>query len=165
MVKDAFDVQGVGLGVAAKGEKIFDEGVMGVIAVVKIGDGLSVGGRRGDGVTVEEFQAVPFDGIVGSGGDDAGVGAEVSNHHGDAGGGDDVEVDNFQAAGEERGDGGVTDPGSAWPGVAAKDDLNAGGVGWLAGLEECGEGGGHAGNDERSQRSADGAAHPGDAYH
>jgi len=165
VIENALDVQGVGLGVAARGEEIFDEGVIGAIVVVKIGDGLSVGGRRGDGVAVEEFQAVPLDGIVGSGGDDAGVGVEMSNHHGDAGGGNDVEIDDFQAAGEEGGDGGVADPGSAGTSVAAKDDRDGPRGGWLSGFEERGESGGHTGDDGRRQRSADGAAHAGDAYH
>ena len=96
---------------------------------------------------------------MGSGGNDAGVGVEVPNHHGDAGGGDDVEVDDIQSAGEEGGDGGVADPGSAGSAVAAEDELNVCGVGRLAGFEEGGEGGGHAGNDDGSQRSADGAVH------
>ena len=60
---------------------------------------------------------------MGSGGDDAGVGVEMADHHGHAGGGDDVQVDDFEAAGDECGDGGVADPGSARAAVAAEDDL------------------------------------------
>jgi hypothetical protein len=47
----------------------------------------------------------------------------MTDHHGDAGGGDDVEIDDFSAAGNEGGNGGVADPGSAGAGITAEDDF------------------------------------------
>ena len=126
----------------------------------------AVAGGGSDGAAGEEFDAVPLDGVVGSGDDDAGVGGEMLDHHGDAGGGDDFEVDDFDAAGGEGADDDVADPGSAGTGIAAEGDAEVAAVGGgFVFLEPGGEGGGHLHDDGGGEGAADRAAGAGYTDH
>ena len=124
-------------------------------------------GRIGDAVVAEELDAVPHDGVVGGGDDDGGGGFEETAHEGDGGSGDDAEVDDIDADGEEAGGDGGEDHGAGRSGVAADGDGGtlAGCQLPIADFEEVAEGLAEFGGDVGGEGVADEAADAGDADH